>query len=117
MPIEQLELRKGYNNGLIEATLNRRDSDGNLEAFDLTGATITVQIYDYDRATVLASFDGTVVTASSGIFSAIPSSSDLNALTNGLTYPYGILVQNATYTDGLVFTEDENYNQLECIVY
>lgn len=114
MTINKLFLFKGFNNGLENAILQTVDEDGVETVFDLTGATIVVEVMF--GSTVLASFNGTIITADEGTFYARPDSDDLDSLTVNSTYDYRVKVTNATYTDGRIFAFDGAGRRLKCTV-
>lgn len=113
----RLRLWKGYNNGIINGTLYLLSSDGTVSVFDLTGGTLSMEIYNQD-GTVAATISGTLAAdPTTGGYSVIPGASALNALTSSQEYYYRIkVVQSPLYTAGLLFDTDENGRLLRCIV-
>lgn len=107
-----LQLVKGTNNGVEQGVLYEVDENGNATAFNLTGATITVEVYQED-GTVLVSFAATINDAANGIYTARPSGTAFDSVDDG-EYLWRTRVINATYTDGRVFAEDINGNPQYC---
>lgn len=116
MTTTRLDLFKGYNNGILSSTLYTYDADETATVFDLTGATLSMEIYN-EAGTVLATISGTIsASPTTGEFAVVPGASSLNALTSQTEYFYRIKVVNASYAQGLLFTTDSDGNRLRCYV-
>ena len=102
-----LRLGKGYNTGPISAAVDVIDDTGTTTAFNLTSATVTLEIYT-ETGLVVSSIAATIVTATSGTYTAIPGASALDDLTPGGRYFWRTKVVNATYPQGRLFAETEN---------
>jgi hypothetical protein len=110
-----LRLWKGQNNGITLGSVVEIDEDGEESIFDLTSATVALQIYERSGK-VICTIAGTVVSASEGTYKAFPDADDLDSLVVGQSYYWSTKITNATYPQGRVFAEDSDGNLQPVIV-